>query len=559
MDFQRLLLEVGKALRKDEVKDLAFLCTDLLGQNPTSVESANDLFSRLADQDYLSPEHPHLLTELLTTIKRTRLVRDLALTDRDSATSSLISPYRKLLYSLSEEITDDDLNHVKFLLNKTLPRRKLEDNVTTLEVFLEMEHMDLLSDTNLNELEKMIQSICPMLKEKINQFKALPVHPTRPMAQQFGRSRSITCPFELNQDPQSLNSERSVSSRRSEFQLSAQSSLNSSNTSMDLPDVLGEDENGALSHGLSGLHTETSSCTSLEVRRDALGLLLSQEHETSPEELIFQATNTNSEDLGIYPMTAAKRGFCLIVNNNNFSESNLKNREGTMIDEKCLHDVFKWLGFEIETRRDCTSRQMLSVLQELGRRDHSQMDCVVCCVLSHGQQGGVCGVDGNNVKLMELMEPLNGVMCPSLATKPKLFFIQACQGTREQRAVYVEADGIAHSPVSSDAVVANNSIPCDADFLQAMATVPFFASFRERKNGTWFIQSLCQNLVQMVPRGIDLVSILTKVNADVSERSDFAGKKKQMPQPAFSLRKKVVFPIPEARPPSLLSHTSDVP
>uniref|UniRef100_A0A3B4T4A5 Caspase-8 n=1 Tax=Seriola dumerili TaxID=41447 RepID=A0A3B4T4A5_SERDU len=477
MDFQRLLLEVGKALRKDEVKDLAFLCTDLLGQNPTSVDSANDLFSRLADQDHLSPEQPHLLTELLTTIKRTRLVRDLALTDRDSATSSLISPYRKLLYSLSEEITDDDLNHVKFLLNKTLPRRKLEDNVTTLEVFLEMEHMDLLSDTNLNELEKMIQSICPMLKEKINQFKVW-----------------VFLFYNKNY----------------------------------LPDVLGEDEYGALSHGLSGLHTETSSCTSLE-------------------------------DLGIYPMTAAKRGICLIVNNNNFSGSNLKNREGTMIDEKCLHDVFKWLGFEIETRRDCTSREMLSVLQELGRRDHGQMDCVVCCVLSHGQQGGVCGVDGNTVKLMELMEPLNGVMCPSLAAKPKLFFIQACQGTSEQRAVYVEADGIARSPVSSDAVVANNSIPCDADFLQAMATVPFFASFRERKNGTWFIQSLCQNLVQMVPREIDLVSILTKVNADVSERSDFAGKKKQMPQPAFSLRKRVVFPVPEARPPSLLSHTSDVP
>uniref|UniRef100_A0A3B4WAC5 Caspase-8 n=1 Tax=Seriola lalandi dorsalis TaxID=1841481 RepID=A0A3B4WAC5_SERLL len=559
MDFQRLLLEVGKALRKDEVKDLAFLCTDLLGQNPTSVESANDLFSRLADQDYLSPEHPHLLTELLTTIKRTRLVRDLALTDRDSATSSLISPYRKLLYSLSEEITDDDLNHVKFLLNKTLPRRKLEDNVTTLEVFLEMEHMDLLSDTNLNELEKMIQSICPMLKEKINQFKALP-----------GKIKKILI-ANVTANNKCKNEDATADVRVSKKTLPQTSigtvqefsglgySESSFITFLDLPDVLGEDENGALSHGLSGLHTETSSCTSLEVRRDALGLLLSQEHETSPEELIFQATNTNSEDLGIYPMTAAKRGFCLIVNNNNFSESNLKNREGTMIDEKCLHDVFKWLGFEIETRRDCTSRQMLSVLQELGRRDHSQMDCVVCCVLSHGQQGGVCGVDGNNVKLMELMEPLNGVMCPSLATKPKLFFIQACQGTREQRAVYVEADGIAHSPVSSDAVVANNSIPCDADFLQAMATVPFFASFRERKNGTWFIQSLCQNLVQMVPRGIDLVSILTKVNADVSERSDFAGKKKQMPQPAFSLRKKVVFPIPEARPPSLLSHTSDVP
>lgn len=33
--------------------------------------------------------------------------------------------------------------------------------------------MDLLSDTNLNKLETIIQSVCPMLKEKINEFKAL--------------------------------------------------------------------------------------------------------------------------------------------------------------------------------------------------------------------------------------------------------------------------------------------------------------------------------------------------------------------------------------------------
>lgn len=32
--------------------------------------------------------------------------------------------------------------------------------------------MDHLSDTNLDELETIIQSICPVLKEKINQFKA---------------------------------------------------------------------------------------------------------------------------------------------------------------------------------------------------------------------------------------------------------------------------------------------------------------------------------------------------------------------------------------------------
>lgn len=43
---------------------------------------------------------------------------------------------------------------------------------TTLEVFLEMEHMDLISHTNLELLKSIIQEVCPMLTGKIDQFKA---------------------------------------------------------------------------------------------------------------------------------------------------------------------------------------------------------------------------------------------------------------------------------------------------------------------------------------------------------------------------------------------------
>ena len=59
------------------------------------------------------------------------------------------------------------------------------------------------------------------------------------------------------------------------------------------------------------------------------------------------------------------------------------------------------------------------------------------------------------------------------------------------------------------------------------------------------------NVSFIFTRSCDLVSILTKVNDDVSRKSDSTGKRKQMPQPAFSLRKKVVFPIPNAHPPQL--------
>ncbi|XP_026233046.1 caspase-8 isoform X2 [Anabas testudineus] len=566
MDFQRLLLDIGNSLSKDEVKAMAFLCADLLGRNPMSVESASDLFSRLADQDLLSSDQPHLLTELLVTIQRTRLVRYLNLPDPQSATGN-ISPFRKLLYNLSEEITDDDLKQIKFLLNKTLPRRKLEENVTTLDVFVEMEHMDLLSDTNLNKLETIIQSVCPMLKEKINEFKAL-------QERQFIIAQETGQP----EGNQFLHHGITASGHMPALQPSAKNFRHYSCTSMGklllgfvilhlkllfmcsgfiysqsplnhfLDMLCGGDECEALPQQLSALGLETSNSASLSVRSDALEIQLQGENENITRREMVESANTNSEDLESYCMTSRKRGVCVIINNYEFIK--LKKREGTNLDKESLRDVFMWLGFKVEIHNDCSSTDMRSLLRELGRRDHSQMDGVVCCILSHGKEGCVYGADDLPVTFTELCKPLNGLSCPSLADKPKLFFVQACQGTSEQQAVYIESDDHTGT-LCSDAVALTESIPADADFLFAMSTVPSFVSYRDTKNGSWFIQSLCQNLVQMVDRGCDLVSILTKVNADVSKKTDSAGIKKQMPQPAFTLRKKVVFPLPTASPPRL--------
>lgn len=91
MEFQKLLLDASKGLRQDEVRALRFLCADLLGTS-AAADSAYQLFLSLCDQDHLSEERPHLLSELLSIIQRTRLLRDLDL--RSSATSNLISAYR---------------------------------------------------------------------------------------------------------------------------------------------------------------------------------------------------------------------------------------------------------------------------------------------------------------------------------------------------------------------------------------------------------------------------------------------------------------------------------
>ena len=66
---------------------------------------------------------------------------------------------------------------------------------------------------------------------------------------------------------------------------------------------------------------------------------------------------------------------------------------------------------------------------EGSQRDHSDEDCFFAFVLSHGARGYVYGTDGRKLSIEDdMVTPLCGDSCPSLLNKPKVFFIQACQG-----------------------------------------------------------------------------------------------------------------------------------
>ncbi len=59
----------------------------------------------------------------------------------------------------------------------------------------------------------------------------------------------------------------------------------------------------------------------------------------------------------------------------------------------------------------------------VGGEDHSDADCFVCVILSHGEEGSVYGTNGI-IKLEKIFKNFKGDICPSLAEKPKIFFIQ---------------------------------------------------------------------------------------------------------------------------------------
>nr|KAG5702555.1 hypothetical protein BaRGS_003715 [Batillaria attramentaria] len=72
---------------------------------------------------------------------------------------------------------------------------------------------------------------------------------------------------------------------------------------------------------------------------------------------------------------------------------------------------------------------MRSIIQKMLSIDHTIYDCFACAILSHGTRGAVLGTDGEELELDRLIDYLTHNRNTSLVEKPKLFFIQACQGT----------------------------------------------------------------------------------------------------------------------------------
>lgn len=182
-----------------------------------------------------------------------------------------------------------------------------------------------------------------------------------------------------------------------------------------------------------------------------------------------------------------------------------------------MAEVFTWLGFRVLMCKDQTKDQMdraltcfasqlgdLSQLQQFSVKEWSggkfidlkvaptHGDAFICCILSHGVKGAVLGIDREPLSLKQILSTFKATNQSPLTGKPKVFLIQACQGIQIQ-------PGVLLKDLEIDEFCAS-SIPEAADFLVAIATVEDFVSFRNRENGSWFIQSVCQQLEEGCPR-----------------------------------------------------------
>ena len=238
-----------------------------------------------------------------------------------------------------------------------------------------------------------------------------------------------------------------------------------------------------------------------------------------------------------YHMDKTPHGIAVIINNSTFhsavpTEDPLPDRRGSQVDEDNLCITWEHLQYDIWILKNLTASELTRQLMQIALQNHEKYDSFVCCILSHGYLDGVYGTDSKPVKINDITSLFKGTFCPTLADKPKLFFIQACRGDDEDRRVVLQKD----AKGDSDNAFCH-SLSNEADFLFGYATPPGNVSWRSPRYGSWYVSKLCEVFVDYAPQQ-DLLSMLTIVNHKVSEAYTTQGYK-QCPVPVTLLRKQV--------------------
>ncbi|CAC5401434.1 CASP8 [Mytilus coruscus] len=229
--------------------------------------------------------------------------------------------------------------------------------------------------------------------------------------------------------------------------------------------------------------------------------------DPDPEHEDNQIWIFDSQDVGnrekLYPMNNKKRGYCIIFN---VEDVGGRIRNGTNIDAKRMENSFKRLGFHVVVRQNPSRAVIISTMKGYRSVNHSNDDCFVCVILSHGRDGHIRATNNEDVSLQEVMDYVKN--CRTLLGKPKLFFVQACRGNNVDHGITTDADGDLNNA---------QMIKCSShtDVLVSYATVQDFVAYRDNRYGSIYIRNLSELLFQ---QGFTtkLTDILTQVTAMTS-------------------------------------------
>jgi len=257
-----------------------------------------------------------------------------------------------------------------------------------------------------------------------------------------------------------------------------------------------------------------------------------------------------------YALEGKKKAF--IFNQKTFAPRlKLNPRKGTEIDVKSIQSTFKSLDWDVYLYNDCTVAQIREVILKQIQLSEENFAALAIFILSHGEDNGTIFASDYPFRVdHDILFQLAADKTPNLAGKPKLVFVQACQGQETDGGSNLVERKRRHTSQDSTSTY---KIPNYADFLIFQASFWDHYSFRSSETGSWFIQSLC-NAIDESGKDEALFDILLSVshNVAVNKESNVPhrenlNKKKQVPLLYSTMLRKMYLKGPMSRSLSIQS------
>lgn len=202
------------------------------------------------------------------------------------------------------------------------------------------------------------------------------------------------------------------------------------------------------------------------------------------------------------------------------------------MDANMVKNIFSDMDFDVEYQKNLTKSSMKRLIGLIqGYKDLEKYSCFVAVLLSHGENESLNLVDGETMRVDDIINSFKADTCPALADTPKWFIIQACRGpelkSMRTSSIKTGEDDEGYEEMCEKPM----SIHACADFYISYATVPGYYAFRNINTGSWFINDLCSTLKDYAHKE-DVNTMMTRVNRTVSKgrEVEIAGEiRRQMP------------------------------
>jgi len=234
----------------------------------------------------------------------------------------------------------------------------------------------------------------------------------------------------------------------------------------------------------------------------------------------------------MYDMDHEKRGIALVINISKYDRNQQVERVWSVEDVKNLKTTLDYLDFDLRLHQDLTAKEIRDEIQKIAKEDHTDSDCFLCVVMSHGNKDKIVASDNEEISFKEIMQPIKE-SCKSLENKPKMFFFQACRGDNEMEnprsrpnsgsswsgnEKYLHTD---MAPYSSKKKKTKKEQ--ESDLFIFYSTFPGHYSFASMTEGSFFISSVCEvfNLAyKNLPNNMSLTQMIIRINEKVREKAE---------------------------------------